>query len=71
MVNFDALKLCMKTLDHKFTAIGLSETHLMDKPLDYYQLPGYNFEYVRRINREKVGVGIYITNNIKEKYDLI
>ena len=29
--NLDTLKLCMETVDHKFTAI------------DYYQLPGYNF----------------------------
>ena len=65
--NLDTLKLCMKTLNHKFTAIGLSETHLKDKPLDYYQLPGYNFEYVNRVDREKGGVGIYIANNIKYK----
>ena len=33
--NFDKLELCLKTLDHKFTAIGLSETHLKDKPHEY------------------------------------
>ena len=42
-----------KNLDHKFTAIDLSETHLKGKPLDFYQLPGYNFEYVNRVVREK------------------
>ena len=68
--NLDTLKLCLKTLDHKFTVIGLSETHLKDKPLDYYQLPGYNFEYVNRVDREKGGVGIFIANNVKYSYDM-
>ena len=65
--NLDTMKLCLKTLDHKFTAIGLSETHLKEKPLDYCQLPGYNFEYVNRVDREKGGVGIFIANNVKYK----
>ena len=58
--NLDKLKMCIKTLGHKFTAIGLSETHLRDKPLEYYNLPGYNFEYKNRVGREKGGVGLYI-----------
>ena len=40
--KIDNLKVCLKTLDHKFTAVGLSETHLKDKPIEYYHLPGYN-----------------------------
>ena len=60
--NLDTLKLCLKTLDHKFTVIGLSETHLEDKPLDYYQL-----EYVNRVDREKGGVGIFICKKCKYK----
>ena len=52
--------MCIKTLDHKLTAIGLSETHLKDKPLEYYHLPGYNLEYMNRVGREKGGVGLYI-----------
>ena len=59
--------MCMKTLSHKFTAIGLSETHLKDKPLEYYHLPGYNFEYMNRVGREKGGVGLYISNDVKYK----
>ena len=65
--NLEKLELCMKTLNHKFTAIGLSETHLKDKPLDCYYLPGYNFEYVNRIGREKGGVGMFISNDVKYK----
>ena len=63
--NLDKLKMCIKTLGHKFTAIGLSETHLKDKPLEYYHLPGYNFEFMNRIGREKGGVGIYVSNDVK------
>ena len=62
------MKLCLKTIDNKFTAIGLSETHLKDKPLNYYQSPN-NFGYVNRVDREKGGVGIFIANNVK-KYKL-
>ena len=65
--NLDTLKLCLKTLDHKFTVVALSETHLKDKPLDYYQLLGYNFEYINRVDRGEGGVGIFIANNVKYK----
>ena len=34
--NFDKLNQCLKRLNHKFTVIGLTETHLKDKPHDYY-----------------------------------
>ena len=51
--KLDNLKMCLKTLDHKFTAIGLFETHLKDKPFEYQHLPGYNFEYMNRVGREK------------------
>ena len=60
--------MCIKTLDQKFTAIGLSETHLKDKPLEYYHLPGYILEYTNRVGREKGGVGLNISNGVK--YDL-
>ena len=65
--NLDTLELCLKTLDHKFTVIRLSETYLKDKPFDYYQLPGYIFEYVKQSRSWKGGVGIFISNNVKYK----
>ena len=37
--NFEKLKECLETLDHEFTIIGISETHMKDKPLEYYHLP--------------------------------
>ena len=65
--NFEKLKECLETLDHEFTIIGISETHMKDKPLEYYHLPGYNIEYTNRINREKGGVCMYITEKVKYK----
>ena len=56
-----------KNLDHKFTAIGLSETYLKDKSLEYYHLPGYNLEYMNRVGLEKGNVGLYISNDVKYK----
>ena len=57
----------MKELNHDFTVIGLSETHLKDKPHDYYNLPGYKIEHTNRIGREKGGVCLYISNKMKYK----
>ena len=65
--KLDILRMCLKTLDHKFTAIGLSETHLKVKPLEYYHQPGYNFEYMNRVGREKGGVGLFVSNDVKYK----
>lgn len=65
--NFDKLRECIKTTNEQFTVIGLSETHLNDKPSEYYNIPGYNFEYKNRISRGKGGVGMYISQTVKYK----
>ena len=65
--NFDKLTECLKALDHKFSIIGLSETHLKDSPLEYYNLDGYNMEFTNRSDREKGGVCLYISDSIKYK----
>lgn len=65
--NFDKLKECLKATNHNFTIIGLSETHLKEKPSDYYSIPGYNFEFKNRVNREKGGVGIYVRQSVNYK----
>ena len=51
--NFDKLKECVKALNCDFNVIGISETHLKDKPNDYYNLPGFTIEYTNRNDREK------------------
>ena len=64
--NFEKLKECMiKSTNHSFTVIGLSETHLKEPPSDYYHLDGYNMEFTNRVNREKGGVCLYISDEIK------
>jgi len=54
-------------LDHDFTVIGISETHLKEKPHDKYNLPGYNMEYINRVGRNKGGVCMYISKKVKYK----
>ena len=41
--NFDKLTECIETLNHDFTIIGLSETHLKEKPHEYYHLNGVQY----------------------------
>ena len=57
----------MKSLNHKFTVIGLTETQLKDKTHDYLQLPDCNLEYKKRAGRNSGGVCLYIRNDIKYK----
>ena len=45
---FERLKQHMKTTNHEYTIIGLSETHLKDKPTEYYNLSGCSLEYTNR-----------------------
>ena len=65
--NFEKLKECLKAIENEFTIIGLSETHLKDVPTAYHKLPGYNIEYTNRHNKQKGGVCLYISNNVKYK----
>ena len=65
--NFERLKQHMKTTNHEYTIIGLSETHLKDKPTEYYNLSGYSLEYTNRTRCEEGGVCMYISQNVKYK----
>ena len=66
--NFDKLKECVKALNCDFNVIGISETHLKDKPNDYYNLPGFTIEYTNRNDREKGGVCMFISDQVKYKF---
>ena len=68
--NFDKLKECVKALNCDFNVIGISETHLKDKPNDYYNLPGFTIEYTNRNDREKGGVCMFISDQVKYKLDI-
>jgi len=65
--NFEKLQECIKTSNCSFNVIGISETHLKDKPADYFNLPGYNIEYTNRIDRDKGGVCLYVSDKINYK----
>ena len=65
--NFDSLKECIKSLECEFTVIGISETHLTDKPNNIYNIDGFNVEYMNRIGRKKGGVCLYISERVKYK----
>ncbi len=65
--NFDKLKECLESLNHDFTVIGISETHLKEKPHEYYNLPGYKMEYVNRTRCKMGGVCIYVSDKVKYK----
>ena len=74
--KFDALKELLKSTECKFDVIGISETHLKEKPNDLYNIDGYNIEYTNRTTRGKGGVCMYVcmyvSDNLKYKlrYDL-
>jgi exonuclease III len=65
--NFDKLNECIQSLNCDFSVIGISETHLKEKPNNYFNIPGYNIEYTNRIDREKGGVCMYISEKVKYK----
>ena len=65
--KLEKLKECIKTLSKDFSIIGLSETHLKEKPNDVYNLSGYNIEYMNRVGREKGGVCMYVSDKINYK----
>ena len=65
--NLDSLKECIKSLDCKLDVIGMSETHLKDKPNDIVSIEGYNIEYTNRIGREKGGMCMFISEELTYK----
>ena len=48
-----------------FDIIGLDETWLKNKPIDYFMLNGYNLEFKNRDKKRGGGVCLFIRDNIK------
>ena len=65
--NFDSLQEILKSVECKFDVIGISETHLKNKPSGIYNIDGYTIEYTNRIGREKGGVCMYVSEKLKYK----
>ena len=53
--NLDSLKECIKSCECKFDIIGISETHLKDKPNDLQNVDGFNIEYTKESVEVRVG----------------
>ena len=57
--NVDSFKDFHNTPTMKFGIIGLVETWLKDKPLDYFNLSGYNLEFQNRIKKRGGSVFVH------------
>ena len=49
--NFEKVKLLLEITNHRFTAIGISETWLNETTLDLVEISGYNFIFNHSINK--------------------
>ena len=47
--------------------LRISETHLKEKLNDYFNIPGFTIEYTNRNDREKGGVCMFISDQVKYK----
>ena len=69
--NVDSFKDFINTSTMQFGIIGLVETWLKDKPLNYFNLSGYNLECQNRIKKRGGGVRLYIKDDIKYTLQMI
>ena len=66
--NFDKLKECVKALNCDFNVIGISETHLKEKPHNYYNIPGFTINTpIETIGKRVVFVYMFISDQVKNK----
>ena len=63
--NFDSFKDVLDSCKINFDVIGLVETWLRDKPLDYFYMDGYSLEFSNRKKGRCGGACIYINDKIK------
>ena len=63
--NFDSFRDFLHSSNMSFDIIGLDETWLKNKPLDYFMLNGYNLEFKNRDKKRGGGVCLYIRDDIK------
>ena len=63
--NFDSFKDVLDCCKIDFEVIGLVETWLKDKPLDYFHMDGYSLEFSNRKNGRCGGACLYISDRMK------
>ena len=62
--HYDELQIFLKSLEHKFSIVGLTETWLDENKHDLYDLPDYNCIYRYRAGRRGGGVSLCLRNGI-------
>ena len=65
--KFNDISEYIRSLNHDFSVIGLSETWLNDISEKYFDLPNYSFISKTRNNKHGGGVGMYISNTLDFK----
>ena len=63
--NLGSLENYLETLDHKFTAIGISESWLKEYNVDRHELDGYKAVHKYRPLRSGGGVSIFIEDSLE------
>ena len=62
--NLGVFEQYLETLNHSFTAIGITETWFKDNNADLYTLQGYNVVEKHRVSKRGGGVAVYIKQGI-------
>ena len=72
MSKFDDFKAYLRSLEHEFSIIGLSETWLNSSNVNDFPLSNYNSIGVVRKNKQGGGVSLYIKKSyqFRERFDL-
>ena len=65
--NHTNLDILLKTINHKFSIIGLTETWLKDYNTSLFDLDGYAHEYIYRPVKQGGGVSMFISNDLNYK----
>ena len=62
--NFDHFSVILKSIDHKFSAIGLAETNTDPEIASTFIIPGYTsyYQQTRKDKKSGSGVALYILN---------
>ena len=66
MKNFDTLLTTLKSIDHNFSIIALSETNIIPEVKDTYAIPNYEsiYQNKKENKRKGSGLGIYIHSSL-------
>jgi exonuclease III len=65
--NHTNFEILLKTIGHKFSIIGLTETWLKDHNTALYELDGYAHEFLTRPIKAGGGVSMFISENLNYK----